>query len=164
MSSVLQEGVVPDRQDDVEHPLASEDHIDLPANIQDLISGPCRVQRARRDIQGCEGHRNLSEGAAFTQEVERQETALRLALDTLLLLWVKTEKPVDVVAVLNVKGDLERKDEQDPSQYQLYIRRRGLGLAGGNGQMDRLISDSEVGGRDHSYIYGISETTKARNI
>lgn len=70
MSSILQKGVVPDGQDDVEHPLASKEHINVPANIQDLISGPCRVQRACRNIQGCEGHRNLSEGATFTQEMK----------------------------------------------------------------------------------------------
>lgn len=40
MSSVLQEGVVPDGQDDVELPLPSKDHANAPANVQDLISGP----------------------------------------------------------------------------------------------------------------------------
>lgn len=141
MGSVLQEGVVPDGQGDVEHPLATKDHIKVPADIQDLIPGPSRLHRACRNIQGCEGHGNLSEGATLTQEMERQEAALRPTLDTLLLSSVKTKKPVDVVTVLDVENDLGAKDEQNE------------GEAGGNGHMDHLISDSELGSSGQLYLW-----------
>lgn len=70
MSSVLQKGIVPDRQDDVHRPLTSKDHPNRPATIQDLITGPCRVDWACGNVQGSEGHGNISECAPFTEEVE----------------------------------------------------------------------------------------------
>lgn len=112
MSSILQEGIVPDRQDDVHRPLTSKDHTDRPAHIQNLITGPRGVHWACGDVQSTEGHRNVSERATFTDEVERQETALGLTLDALLFYWVKPKQPIDVIAVLNVEGDLGGKGRE----------------------------------------------------
>lgn len=36
-----------------------------------------------------------------------------MTLDALLLPWVETKEPVDVVAVLNVEGDLERRRREE---------------------------------------------------
>lgn len=112
MSSILQKGIVPDRQDDVHHPLTSKEHTDRPANIQNLITGPRGVYWACGNVQGSEGHGNISQCATFTEEVKRQETALGLTLDTLLFFWVKPKKPIDVITVLNVEGDLGVKVEK----------------------------------------------------
>lgn len=120
MSSILQEGIVPDRQDNVHRPLTSKDHTDRSAHIQNLITGPQGVHWACGNVQSTEGHRNVSECATFTDEVERQETTLGLTLDALLFYWVKAKEPIDVIAVLNVEGDLGRKVEKQ----QMVIRKK----------------------------------------
>lgn len=131
MGSVLQEGVVPDGQDEVAPPLASKDHIQAPAGVQDLLPGPCGLHGARGDVQGGEGQGDLPQGAALTQEVQRQEAALRVTLDTLLLSWVQPEQPVDVVAVLDVEGDLGAEGGGGVRTGQLYFTRRSNTLKRG---------------------------------
>lgn len=112
MSFILQKGIIPDRQDNIYHPLTGKDHVNIPANIENLITGPCRVYWASRNVQGHEGHRNISECATFTEEIKWQETALGLTLDTLFFFLVKPKKSIDVVTVLNIERDLGVKVEK----------------------------------------------------
>lgn len=70
MSSILQEGVAPDWQNEVRRPLAGKHHTDRPADVQNLITGQRWVHRAGRDVKGGEGHGHVPECAAISQEVQ----------------------------------------------------------------------------------------------
>lgn len=70
MSSILQKGIIPDWQYDVYHPLTGKNHINGPANIQNLVTGQCWVYWACRNIEGGEGHRHIPQCATISQEMQ----------------------------------------------------------------------------------------------
>lgn len=108
MSSILQKGIVPDRQFDRDHSLPGKNHTNRAANIQDLVTGPCRVDRTCWNVQGSEGHRHVTQCTTTSQKIERQEATLRLALDGLLFGRVKTKEAIDIVTVLDVEHHLRK--------------------------------------------------------
>lgn len=130
MSSILQKGIIPDRQYDVDRPLTGKNHINGPANIQDVVTGPCWVYGTRRNVEGTEGHRHVTQCTTTPQKIQRQETALRLALDVLLFGWVKPKKAVDIVAVLNVENHLrklwEKKNYQEEGDIWNILNDEGM--------------------------------------
>lgn len=60
MSSVLQKGIIPDWQYDVDSPVTLKHHINRSANIQNLVTGQCWIYWTCRNVEGGEGHRHIA--------------------------------------------------------------------------------------------------------
>lgn len=112
MSAVLQERIIPDWQCDMYRPLTGKDHFNGPANIENLVTGQCRVNRTCGNVEGSEGHRHVAQCTALSQEVKRQEAALGLAVDTLLHCRVKAKKSINIVTVLDVENHLRGEERK----------------------------------------------------
>ncbi len=69
MSSILQKGIVPDWQYDMYHPLLGKQHVNRPANIQNLVSGQCGFFWACWNVERGEGHRHITQRTTISQEM-----------------------------------------------------------------------------------------------